>query len=52
MKRQRLVLRGGDASALRISDDQLTELLAALKEGARLALRLSATPFGLCGEPG
>lgn len=42
MKRHRLVLEGGDAGALRISDDQLAELLAALKEGARLALRFQA----------
>jgi hypothetical protein len=42
VKRHRLVLGGGQAGALRISDDQLAELLAALKEGARLALRFQA----------
>jgi hypothetical protein len=42
VKRYRLVLEGGDAGALRISDDQLAELLAALKEGARLVLRFQA----------
>lgn len=42
MKRHRLVLEGGEAGALRISDDQFAELLEALKEGARLALRFQA----------
>lgn len=50
MKRHRLVLQGGDAGALRISDDQLAELLAALKEGARLALRFQAE--GISNQPG
>lgn len=50
MKRHRLVLEGGDAGALRISDDQLAELLAALKEGARLALRFQAE--GISSQPG
>ncbi|MFM7511748.1 MAG: hypothetical protein ACKO3F_00010, partial [Cyanobium sp.] len=50
VKRHRLVLEGGDAEALRISDDQLAELLAALKEGARLALRFQAE--GISNQPG
>lgn len=50
MKRHRLVLEGGDAGVLRISDDQLAELLAALKEGARLALRFQAE--GISSQPG
>lgn len=50
MKRHRLVLEGGDAGALRISDDQLAELLAALKDGARLALRFQAE--GMSNQPG
>ena len=50
VKRHRLVLEGGDAGALRIGDDQLAELLAALKEGARLALRFQAE--GISSQPG
>ncbi|MFN9695052.1 MAG: hypothetical protein ACK550_14845 [Synechococcaceae cyanobacterium] len=50
VKRHRLVLHGGDAEVLRISDDQLGELLAALKEGARLALRFQAE--GISNQPG
>lgn len=50
MKRHRLVLEGGDGAQLRISGDQLAELLAALKEGARLALRYQVE--GISNPPG
>jgi hypothetical protein len=50
LKRHRLVLEGGDGAQLRISGDQLAELLAALMEGARLALRYQVE--GISNPPG
>ncbi len=50
MKRHRLVLVGGDGAQLRVSGDQLAELLAALKEGSSLALRFQVE--GISNPPG
>jgi hypothetical protein len=50
LKRHRLVLEGGDGAQLRISGDQLAELLTALMEGARLALRYQVE--GISNPPG